>query len=369
MTVQDVVPLEIHCAPRWSALTPTTTKALIDAGYKVNVERSPQRIFDDEEYEKVGATLVPENTWRDAPEDHIIIGLKELPIETFPLKHVHVQFAHCYKQQAGWEKVLARFPRGNGVLLDLEFLTDSVGRRVAAFGYHAGFAGAALAIENWAWQINHKDQPFPSVSSYPNEDALIADVKTAVAQGTEKTGKAPRVLIIGALGRCGSGAVDLCLKAGVPTENVLKWDMAETAKGGPFPEIVESDIFVNCIYLTTKIPNFIDIPSLNTPDRKLSVVCDVSADTTNPNNPIPIYTVATTFDKPTVPVEVKGEPLLSVISIDHLPSLLPREASEAFSKDLLPHLLQLKNWRSDPVWARAEKLMQEKVSTLPKSEL
>lgn len=128
---------------------------------------------------------------------------------------------------------------------------------------------------------------------------------------------------------------------------------------------MESDIFVNCIYLTTKIPNFVDMSSLDTPNRKLSVICDVSADTTNPNNPIPIYTVATTFDKPTVPVEVKGEPPLSVISIDHLPSLLPREASEAFSNDLLPYLLQLKNWRSDPVWARAEKLMQEKVTTLP----
>ena len=64
-----------------SALTPTTTKALINAGYKVNVERSPQRIFDDEEYERVGATLVPVNSWRDAPEDNIIIGLKELPVE------------------------------------------------------------------------------------------------------------------------------------------------------------------------------------------------------------------------------------------------------------------------------------------------
>ncbi|KAF7503926.1 mitochondrial Homoaconitase [Endocarpon pusillum] len=352
-----------------SALTPSTTKALIDAGYKINVERSPQRIFDDKEYEEVGATLVPENTWPDAPDDNIIIGLKELPVETFPLKHVHVQFAHCYKRQAGWEKVLARFARGNGVLLDLEFLTDSNGRRVAAFGYHAGFAGAALAIENWAWQINHQDEPLPSVSSYPNEDNLIADVKKAIAQGSEKAGKAPKVLIIGALGRCGSGAVDLCSRAGVPTENILRWDMAETAKGGPFPEIVESDIFINCIYLSSKIPNFVDIPSLDTPNRKLSVVCDVSADTTNPNNPIPIYTVATTFDKPTVPVEVQGEPPLSVISIDHLPSLLPREASEAFSNDLLPHLLRLKDWRSDPVWARAEKLFQEKVSTLPESEL
>src|SRR2546421_9651311 len=52
-------------------------------------------------------------------------------VSKVPLKHVHVQFAHCYKQQAGWEKVLARFARGNGVLLDLEFLTDSSGRRVA----------------------------------------------------------------------------------------------------------------------------------------------------------------------------------------------------------------------------------------------
>jgi hypothetical protein len=47
-------------------------------------------------------------------------------------------------------------------------------------------------------------------------------------------------------------------------------------------------IFVNCIYLSSKIPNFVDMESLDTPNRKLSVVCDVSADTTNPNNPIPI---------------------------------------------------------------------------------
>jgi hypothetical protein len=35
------------------------------------------------------------------------------------------------KQQAGWENVLARFPRGGGTLLDLEFLVDERGRRVA----------------------------------------------------------------------------------------------------------------------------------------------------------------------------------------------------------------------------------------------
>ena len=72
-----------------SALTPTATKILIDAGYKVNVERSSQRVFDVKEYEEVGATLVPENTWRDAPDDNIIIGLKELPVETCGLMYRH----------------------------------------------------------------------------------------------------------------------------------------------------------------------------------------------------------------------------------------------------------------------------------------
>lgn len=73
-----------------SALTPTTTKALIDAGYVVNVEKSPVRIFDDEEFSAVGATLVPTGSWREAPEDHIIVGLKELPEETCKLSQVGV---------------------------------------------------------------------------------------------------------------------------------------------------------------------------------------------------------------------------------------------------------------------------------------
>ena len=61
-------------------------------------------------------------------------------------------------------------------------------------------------------------------------------------------------------------------------------------------------------------------------------------------------------------VDVKGEPPLSVISIDHLPTLLPREASEAFSNALLPSLLDLKDRQSAPVWQRAEKLYREKAA-------
>lgn len=190
-----------------SALTPSTTKALIDAGYTVNVEKGSgeksgaKRIFEDSEFSAVGATIVEEESWKTAPADHIIVGLKELPEETFPLKHVHVQFAHCYKEQANWKEVLARFPRGGGTLLDLEFLADDKGRRVAAFGYHAGFAGAALALENWAWQLNHPGEKLPGVEAYPNDDALITDVKKALAEGEKKAGRMPQVIVIGALGK------------------------------------------------------------------------------------------------------------------------------------------------------------------------
>jgi saccharopine dehydrogenase (NAD+, L-lysine-forming) len=34
-----------------SALTPTTAKTLLDAGFDIYVEKDPQRIFDDAEFE------------------------------------------------------------------------------------------------------------------------------------------------------------------------------------------------------------------------------------------------------------------------------------------------------------------------------
>ncbi len=253
-------------------------------------------------------------------------------------------FAHCYKQQGGWIDVLSRWEAAQptGMLYDLEFLQHENGRRVAAFGYHAGFAGAAVGALSLAEQV--EGGRLGEIKPYPNEKDLIAFVKGKVAAAEAKLGRKPKALVIGALGRCGSGAVDLFRAVGFEEDNIVKWDMKETAKGGPFDEILEADIFVNCIYLTSKIPSFVDPASIAAAGdkRNLRVVVDVSCDTTNPNNPIPIYSVNTTFDKPTVDVpDVKAGPELTVVSIDHLPTLLPRESSEAFSNDLLPSLLQL----------------------------
>ncbi|KAF9504925.1 hypothetical protein BS47DRAFT_1334486 [Hydnum rufescens UP504] len=357
-------PLWLRCEKKEfecrSALTPTTAKKLIDAGFVVTVERDPQRIFDDEEFEKVGCTLVDNNSWPTAPVTAPIIGLKELPVSTEPIKHTHIQFAHCYKNQAGWSDILARFDAGGGTLYDLEFLTDATGRRVAAFGFHAGFAGAAAGALALAEQRNGKD--LQALEPFQNEIAMVAAVKEKLTKSGG--GRSVRALVIGALGRCGRGAVDLFRKIGLDEDNIVKWDMDETAKGGPFREILDVDIFVNCIYLAHKIPHFLTRSIIDEAgsSRRLSVIVDVSCDTTNPNNPIPLYSINTTFDKPTVPVPVvEGNPPLNVISIDHLPTLLPREASEQFSADLLPSLLQLPQRSTARVWTDAEALFKNKL--------
>lgn len=379
-------PLWLRCetktAEHRSALTPTTAKKLIDAGFDITVERDPQRIFDDSEFEKVGCHLADYHTWPSAPRTTPILGLKELDTPGPDLEHTHIQFAHCYKQQDGWVDVLARFKRGGGKLYDLEFLEDANGRRVAAFGWHAGFAGAALGLLALAEQVQGRQ--LGKQTMYPNESSLLEQTRAAVETiRTHRSDGRVTSLVIGALGRCGRGAIDCLEKSGFKADEIVRWDVQETsAKSGPYQEIANSDLFINCIYLSKKIPPFInrDLLAAAGSQRRLGMIVDVSCDTTNPNNPIPVYSVNTTFEKPTVRVD--GVDNLEVISIDHLPTLLPRESSEAFSHDLLPSLLQLPLIQGDDgpdalahdhaegegaVWARAEKLFRHHLAEAEKN--
>lgn len=116
--------------------------------------------------------------------DSYIVGLKELPEnDDSPLKHTHIMFAHCYKNQDGWKDVLSRFVRGNGLLLDLEFLMIN-GRRVAAYGYYAGFAGCAVGLDVWAHQILNPGQTYPKIHPFANEDKLIVHIKDKLSQAS-----------------------------------------------------------------------------------------------------------------------------------------------------------------------------------------
>lgn len=181
---------------------------------------------------------------------------------------------------------------------------------------------------------------YSSITPFDNETELITHIRTQLEKASTFirysnsdfeliesphkviiTGKYPKIMVMGALGRCGTGACDFATRVGFPrsyfidfeidfvsyrsSENILKWDIKETAKGGPFDEIIDADIFVNCIYLSSPIPAFLVPSQLEAPKRALSVIVDVSCDATNPHNPIPLYTETTTFDHPVIKVTPK----------------------------------------------------------------
>lgn len=324
-------------------LTPEGAKALLASGIRVTVEESSVRAIPMQSYIDAGVEVAPENSWPDAPHDAIIFGLKELPEDGTPLPHRHIMFGHAYKGQHSGKKLLRRFNEGGGTLYDLEYLVDDSGRRVAAFGYWAGFAGAAVAMRCWAAQA--RGEIAGKVGVFHSSEAMVSDL---IDDLRDSGASIPTAIVIGALGRVGTGAAELLEGIGSP---VTKWDMEETAHGGPFPEILAHDIFINCIFARPGTPVFVPKSAL-AEERNLSVIGDVSCDPDSDYNPVPVYDRATDWTEPAL--RVATDPVLDVTAIDNLPSMLPVESSQDYAQQLLPTLMTLDNLDGG-VWARALK--------------
>ena len=330
-------------------VTPEGVRGLIGGGMRVTVEESRSRVIGIEGYRDAGAEIAPEGSWPEAPDDAIVFGLKELPEDGLPLRHRHIMFGHAYKGQPTGRVLLERFNAGGGTLYDLEYLLGGDGRRVAAFGYWAGYAGAAVALKCWmAQKAGGIARPIAAV-----EDA----VRLRAALRAELGEARPTVIVIGALGRVGTGASDLCGEMGLA---VTQWDMAETAHGGPFPEVLGHDIFLNCIFARPGTPVFVPADA-GERERRLSVIGDIACDPTSDFSPIKVYDRATDWDAPAL--RVHDDPPLDVTAIDNLPSLLPRESSEDYAAQLLPSLLTLGDLDSG-VWRRAKAEFDRHTATL-----
>jgi saccharopine dehydrogenase-like NADP-dependent oxidoreductase len=344
---------------RRTPLTPAGVRALVAAGARVTVESSARRVIADDAFAAAGATLAEPGAWAAAPDDVVVLGIKELPSSPRALRHRHAFFAHCFKQQAGSRGLLQRFVDGGGALYDLEYLKDAGGRRVAAFGVWAGFVGAALGVLARARQ-QQDGTPLPAVSPWSSQAALV-DACAAALAGRPP----PSALVLGARGRVGGGAVALLEAIGALT---TRWDVDETAGGGPFGAILAHELFVNAALVSGPLPPFVTRATVAGP-RKLAVIADVSCDPHAPYNPIPLYDDVTTMAAPTV--RVVADPVLDVMAIDHLPSLLPKESSEDFAAQLLPHLLDLvrDDGVGSAVWQGALAVFHEQASSLsPRSD-
>lgn len=325
-------------------ITPEGVRALIAKGFRVTIEDSPLRALPLDGFLAAGAVRAQYASWPDAPRDAIIFGLKELPEDGTPLHHRHIMFGHAYKGQPAGQVLLERVRRGGGVLYDLEYLTDTSGRRVAAFGYWAGYAGAAVSLLAYGAQ----DAVCGPVARFADTHAMAAAVDAALGKAR------PRVLIIGALGRVGRGAADLCHALDLP---ITRWDMAETAHGGPFPEVLAHEVFLNCILAAPNTPVFVPAAASTAP-RALRVIGDIACDPTSDFSPVKVYDRVTDWDQPVL--RVADNPVLDVMAIDNLPSLLPVESSQDFAQQLLPHLGVLDQIDAG-VWGRAKAIFEDHI--------
>lgn len=327
---------EMRSTERRAPIVPEDASKLISCGFEVTVEESPQRIFPSSEYAAVGCTIAPAGSWVDAETDQYIVGLKELPASPGPLAHRHLYFGHAYKGQQGGAELLHRFSAGGGELLDLESLVDADGRRLTAFGFWAGYLGAALAVLHARGRLAVPLQP---MSKSALDSALSASQETC--RGAEPS----MALVIGALGRCGGGARSALTLAGfAPT----CWDIDET-RNLDTEALLAHDILVNTVFCTDPVSPFLTTADLDDRARRLNLIVDVTCDVTSECNALPIYDTTTNWRQPVRRLRAGNRPL-DIIAIDNLPSLLPAEASRDFSAQLLPQLMSLGT--GTPVWQR-----------------
>jgi saccharopine dehydrogenase (NAD+, L-lysine-forming) len=311
---------EDRATERRTPVVPDDARRLVEAGVRLTVEESAQRVFPADAYEAAGARIAPAGSWASAPRDAVVLGLKELPDAPAELPHRHVFFGHAYKQQPGARVLLGRFAAGGGALLDLEYLVDEEGRRLAAFGYWAGYLGAALAV------LHHRGRLTAPLR--PSEKAEWDEALRPVP-GDEKF----TALVVGALGRSGRGATAAFGVAGV---RPACWDLAET-RDLDRAALLAHDMLVNCVLATAPVPPFVREEDLDDPARRLRTLSDVTCDVGSPLNVLPVYDRTTEWTDPVR--RLRKDPPLDLIAIDNLPSLLPREASADFSAALTPVLL------------------------------
>jgi saccharopine dehydrogenase (NAD+, L-lysine forming) len=342
-------------------LLPEQAKILIDAGFLVFIECSENRVFDNKTYEKNKCIMV--SSTFDVPRDMIVLGIKELPDTDKPISNIHIYFAHAYKKEIGSDKLLKRFKDGNGILLDLESITDDQGSQLVTKNnsFWAGISGACIALIIWC----QKELRFDNYNQLPTYVSNYSEMNDYIHSLLIQLKRLPSILIIGSNGMVGKGCRKFLSNFQIQStcwtrDNVITNNDCNIAS-----YIMQHDIMLNCIMSDENTPIFLnDVDLIH--NTRLSVIGDISCDVNNPTNPLPIYKSTTNFNEPTTAV-VSGRGIIDIIAIDNIASFVPFESSIALAHDLFPHLYQLliSGYDLDNTpWNRAKNIFYKHIDAL-----
>ena len=313
-------------------IVPQNIKQLIQSGFIIYVETSLNRIYADIEYEIEGAIITKEPWYNKKFQSGLIIGLKEIPNMEKLDSHKHIYFSHSYKNQNNCYTTLEAFSKSNSIIYDFEFLLDENNKRIIAFGFYAGFVGCCLGLMQYYTKIN-KHQNINNLIPYKSQLELLTNVSKCIASE-----KGLKIAVIGPNGRCGVGVINVLTYFNIEFDRITREDSKKNLQ--------EYDIIFNCIVLDTNL-NEIWLDT-NTIFSKSITIVDISCDYNSINNPIKIYEKLTTWEKPVYSYNEN----VDVISINNLPSLLPKDSSDEFSEILVRLLL---NFNNDSTWEKNKK--------------
>jgi hypothetical protein len=364
-------------------LIPEELKQLIAEGIEVRVERSPNRAFEDHEFEAVGCVMVD-----DATDCRFIMGVKEVKTSQVKPGQTVMCFSHTIKGQSHNMPLLQHFLDVGASLVDYEVVVDDQGVRQVAFGRYAGLAGAHETL----WTLGHRmrelghDSPLSLLKHAVDYKDLrtMADETWEAVEALRREGPeafSPLVVAVSGEGRVSRGALEYLEMVGaipctideavkLPSESpgdrtlralhLLDSEIYERANRKQFdfkdyvtnPEVYVSKLamylpycvaYINGSYWDERFPRVLDDSTLRRmyangtlPEVLGDVACDIDGGiewtvmATQNDEPTFVYNPKTKGAK----VGVDGEGV-AIMSVDNLPTALPRDASVDFSKALI----------------------------------
>ncbi len=338
--------------------------ALLYPDTRFLVQKSPIRCFSDEEYRSHGIELTDDLSGCD-----ILIGVKEVDRKILLPGKTYLFFAHVGKKQEHNREMLDEIVKKRITLIDYEFLTDANGTRVVAFGRFAGLVGAYNGVR--AYGLKSGRFKLKPAHQCPDLDYMWSQLSNFNADPGLK------ILITGR-GRVSGGALETISRCGFvpvgPAEFIKeKFPFPVVCQAGPEdyfkdregktfdydlfyadPSLFESDfskffsvtdILITGHFWAPGSPSFFTRDNMQSPDFRISIIADISCDI---RGPVPSTIRTSSIDNPFYGYDPYGErevapfssdDMITVMAIDNLPGELPRDASEAFGKQLTENLL------------------------------
>ncbi len=331
---------------------------------KIVCQESPVRCFTEEEYKTLSIEVADKLNDCD-----ILMGIKEVPIESLIENKTYLFFSHTIKKQPHNRKLLQAVLKKNIRLIDYEALKDYQGNRLVAFGRFAGIVGAY----NGLWTYGKRFNLFSLRRAFECFD--VNDLKLEL----RKVQLPPLKIILTGSGRVGKGAMETLDSSGIrkvsPVDFLSKVyneavytqlssaDYHERIEGGHFnreefhkhPERYRSqflkfttvaDLLLAGAFWNPKAPVLFKREDMLSQDFKIKVIADITCDIDGslPSTkrassiPDPIYDYDPYADSVKQPLS--GENHVTVMAVDNLPCELPRSASEEFGRDLIDKILK-----------------------------